>query len=86
MKEAVNFVSSPHLEKFASLISSTFASSLSAISSRSVDLSIDEVNKCDGETLFADYENETYVVAKEDIGDYDGCGDGDGNDSLWRKL
>lgn len=71
MKEAVNFVSSPHLEKFASLISSTFASSLSAISSRSVDLSLDEVNKCDGETLFADYENETYVVAKEDVGGYD---------------
>lgn len=71
MKEAVNFISSPHLEKFASLISSTFASSLSAISSRSVDLSLDEVNKCDGETLFADYENETYVVAKEDVGGYD---------------
>lgn len=71
MKEAVNFVSSPHLEKFANLVSSTFASSLSAISSRSVDLSVDEVNKCDGETLFSDYENETYVVSKEDVGDYE---------------
>ncbi len=71
MKEAVNFVSSPHLEKYAELVSSTFASSLSAISSRTVELSVDEAYKCDGDTLFADYENETYVVSKEDNSDYE---------------
>lgn len=70
MIEAVNFVSSPNTEKFSELVSSTFASSLSAISSRSVDLSVDAVNRCDAEGLFADYENETYVVAEEDEGNY----------------
>lgn len=70
MIETVNFVSSPNLEKFAELISSTFASSLSAISSKSVDLSVESVNRCDAEGLIADYENETYVVAKEEVGGY----------------
>ncbi len=71
MKEAVNFVSSPQLEKFSELVSSNFASSLSAICSRNVELSMDEVYRCDGETLFTDYENETCVVSKEDSANYD---------------
>ncbi len=71
MKEAVNFVLSPHLEKFSELVASTFASSLSAICSRQVELSYDEVYKCDAETVFNDYENETKVISREDNGDYE---------------
>ncbi len=71
MTETVNFINSPGLEKFSGLIVSTFASSLSAISSRSVNLSLSEMVKCDADTLFAAYENETLVVSKEDNGDYE---------------
>lgn len=71
MTETVNFINSPSLEKFSGLIVSTFASSLSAISSRTVNLSLDEMVKCDADTLFTAYENETLVVAKEDNGGYE---------------
>ena len=71
MTETVNFINSPGLEKFSGLIVSTFASSLSAISSRTVNLSLSEMVKCDADTLFAAYENETLVVSKEDNGDYE---------------
>lgn len=71
MTETVNFLNSPSLEKFSGLVVSTFASSLSAISSRTVNLSLGEMVKCDADTLFAAYENETLVVAKEDNGGYE---------------
>ncbi len=71
MTETVNFISSPQLEKFSGLVVSTFSSSLSAISSRSIDLSMSAMIKCDAETLFAPYENETLVVSKEDNGDFE---------------
>lgn len=71
MTETVNFINSPSLEKFSGLIVSTFASSLSAISSRTVNLSLGEMIKCDADTLFTAYENETLVVAKEDNGGYE---------------
>ena len=71
MTETVNFLNSPQLEKFSGLVVSTFASSLSAISSRTVNLSLDEMVKCDADTLFTAYENETLVVAKEDNGGYE---------------
>lgn len=71
MTETVNFINNPSLEKFSGLIVSTFASSLSAISSRTVNLSLDEMVKCDADTLFTAYENETLVVAKEDNGGYE---------------
>lgn len=71
MIETVNFLNSPSLEKFSELVVSTFASSLSAISSRTVNLSLGEMVKCDADTLFAAYENETLVVAKEDNGGYE---------------
>lgn len=71
MTETVNFLNSPNLEKFSGLIVSTFASSLSAISSRTVNLSLGEMVKCDADTLFTAYENETLVVAKEDNGGYE---------------
>ena len=71
MTETVNFINSPSLEKFSGLIVSTFASSLSAISSRTVNLSLDEMVKCDADTLFTAYENETLVIAKEDNGGYE---------------
>ena len=71
MTETVNFINSPSLEKFSGLIVSTFASSLSAISSRTVNLSLDEMIKCYEDTLFTAYENETLVVAKEDNGGYE---------------
>ena len=68
MTETVNFLNSPSLEKFSGLVVSTFASSLSAISSRTVNLSLGEMVKCDADTLFAAYENVTLFVAKEDNG------------------
>lgn len=71
MTETVNFLNSPSLEKFSELVVSTFASSLSAISSRTVNLSLGEMVKCDADTLFAAYENETLVVSKEDNGGYE---------------
>ncbi len=71
MTETVNFLNSPSLEKFSGLVVSTFASSLSAISSRTVNLSLGEMVKCDADTLFAAYENETLVVSKEDNGGYE---------------
>ena len=71
MTETVNFLNSPGLEKFSGIVVSTFASSLSAISSRTVNLSLSEMVKCDADTLFAAYENETLVVAKEDNGSYE---------------
>lgn len=71
MTETVNFLNSPNLEKFSGLVVSTFASSLSAISSRTVNLSLGEMVKCDADTLFTAYENETLVVAKEDNGGYE---------------
>lgn len=71
MKESVDFSSNPHLEKFSGILTETFASSLSAISSRTVNLFPGEVFKCDGETLFADYENETLVSAKEENGSFE---------------
>ena len=71
MTETVNFLNSPSLEKFSGLVVSTFASSLSAISSRTVNLSLDEMVKCDADTLFTAYENETLVIAKEDNGGYE---------------
>ncbi len=71
MTETVNFISSPQLEKFSGIVVSTFVSSLSAISSRTVNLSLSDMIKCDADTLFADYENETLVVSKEDNGGYE---------------
>ncbi len=71
MTETVNFLNSPNLEKFSGLVVSTFASSLSAISSRTVNLSLGEMVKCDADTLFTAYENETLVIAKEDNGGYE---------------
>lgn len=71
MTETVNFLNSPNLEKFSGLVVSTFASSLSAISSRTVNLSLGEMVKCDVDTLFTAYENETLVIAKEDNGGYE---------------
>lgn len=71
MTETVNFLNSPNLEKFSGLVVSTFASSLSAISSRTVNLSLGEMVKCDTDTLFTAYENETLVIAKEDNGGYE---------------
>lgn len=71
MTETVNFINSPGLEKFSGIVVSTFASSLSAISSRTVNLSLGEMVKCDADTLFAAYENETLVVAKEDNSGYE---------------
>lgn len=71
MTETVNFITNPELEKFSGLVASTFASSLSAISSRTVNLSVSEMIKCDADTLFADYENETLIVSKEDNGNYE---------------
>lgn len=71
MTETVNFITNPELEKFSGLVASTFSSSLSAISSRSVQLSVGEMVKCDADTLFADYENETLIVSKEDNGNYE---------------
>ena len=61
MTETVNFLTSPNLEKFSGLVVSTFASSLSAISSRTVNLSLGEMVKCDADTLFTAYKNETLV-------------------------
>lgn len=71
MTETVNFITSPSLEKFSGLVVSTFASSLTAISSRTVNLSLSEMVKCDADSLFSAYENETLVVAKEDNGSYE---------------
>lgn len=71
MTETVNFLTSPNLEKFSGLVVSTFASSLSAISSRTVNLSLGEMVKCDADTLFTAYKNETLVIAKEDNGGYE---------------
>ena len=71
MTETVNFLNSPQLEKFSGLVVSTFASSLTAISSRTVNLSLGEMVKCDADTLFAPYENETLISAKEDNGGFE---------------
>ena len=71
MKEPVDFSASPQIERFAGTVSGTFISALAAITSREVNLSIGEAFKCDGETLFADYENETFVSAKEESNELD---------------
>lgn len=71
MKEPVDLSANPQIEKFAGIVTGTFISALSAITSRSVNLSVSETLKCDGEALYLDYENETVVSAREETNELD---------------
>lgn len=71
MRETVDLSSNSQLEKFAGVVTDTFVSSLSAITSRAVNLSISEVFKGNGESVFEGYDNETLASAKEEESGYE---------------
>lgn len=71
MRETVDLASNSELEKFSNIVTDTFASSLSAITSHPVNLSIGEVYKGNGDNVFEGYENETLVLANEDESSYE---------------
>lgn len=71
MRETVDLSSNSELEKFAGVITDTFISSLSAITSRAVNLSISEVFKGNGDSVFEGYDDETLASAKEEESGYE---------------
>lgn len=71
MKETVSFISSPQIEKLSNIITDTFSSSLSAISSKNIALSINEAAFGDADDVFEGYDNETLISAQEEINSLD---------------
>ncbi len=65
MKEPVNFSKQPRMETFCKILSETFATAISAITSQSADTPLVDVLMCDSQGMFEDFSDEAFVSATE---------------------
>lgn len=65
MKEPLNFAKQPRMETFCKILSETFASAISAITSKSADTPLVDVLMCDSQGMYEDYADEAFVSATE---------------------
>ncbi len=65
MKEPVNFSKQPRMETFCKILSETFGSAISAITSQSADTPLVDVIVCDSQGMFEDFADQTFVSATE---------------------
>lgn len=66
MKEPINIADNPAVEKFIAIAAKALSSSLSAITSRSVDLSLGSVYDCDATGLCEGFLKEIVAMGKEE--------------------